>query len=199
MIDIFFKILPVTVFIIATGITPGPNNIMLATSGANIGFKKSLPLLFGIALGFLFFLLLTTFGFNLIFTRYPKLYLIFKVIGTVYLLYLAYSIIKSAIDNRTVNILNFKNAIIFQFLNPKVWGMSITAITSFSLSGENYLISAVMISFLFIILYLPCGLIWILFGAFLKDKLLNNKKHYKIFNFGMGSMLILTALFISIS
>ena len=199
MIDIFLKILPVTVFIIATSITPGPNNIMLATSGANVGYKKSLPLLFGIALGFLFFLLLTSFGFNLLFTQFPKLYFIFKIIGTLYLIYLAFSIITSALNNESIKILNFRNAIIFQFINPKVWGMAITSITSFSLSGDNYLTSAIMISFWFIIIYIPCGLSWILFGTFLKDKLLKNEKRYKQFNFIMGLLLVITACFIFIN
>ncbi len=199
MIEIFLKILPVTIFIIATSITPGPNNIMLATSGANVGYKKSLSLLFGIAFGFLFFLLLTSFGFNLLFMKYPKLYFIFKIIGTLYLLYLAFSIITSALNNESVKILNFKNAIIFQFINPKVWGMAITSITSFSLSGNDYLTSAIMISFWFIVIYIPCGLIWILFGSLLKNKLLKNQKKYKQFNLLMGLLLILTACLIFVN
>lgn len=196
MIDIFLHILPVTTFIIITSITPGPNNIMLATSGASVGYKRSLPLLLGISTGFLFFLLVTTFGFNIIFGEYPKLYSIFKILGALYLLYLSYLIISSALLNKDIKVLNFKEAIIFQFVNPKVWGMSMTAISSFSVSGEDYLISALMISFWFIIIYIPSGSIWIVFGSYLRSKLLKNELRYKQFNVTMGALLLVTVIFI---
>jgi threonine/homoserine/homoserine lactone efflux protein len=196
IIDIFFQILPSTTFIIATGITPGPNNIMLTTSAAANGLKKTLPLLFGIALGFLIFLLLTTFGLNILFDKYPEAYRILKVVGTIYLLYLSYGIVKSAHSNQKVTILNFFSVIFFQFINPKVWGMSMTAIGTFSLSGENYLTSAILISIWFIVLYLPCGLIWVLFGSTLKDYILDNSTNNKIFNYSMAFVLSVTAVYI---
>ncbi|MBD1585005.1 LysE family transporter [Pseudoalteromonas sp. S16_S37] len=75
-------------FAISSSITPGPNNVLVMTSGLNFGIKKSLPLLCGICLGFTAMLLIVGIGFMQVFTYFPSLHLVIKALGVGYLLYL---------------------------------------------------------------------------------------------------------------
>ena len=84
--------LAVLFFAFSTTITPGPNNIMIMSSGVNYGVKASLPHWLGICLGFPLMVLLVGLGFGLVFDRYPHLHQLIKVLGTAYLLYLAWRI-----------------------------------------------------------------------------------------------------------
>ena len=85
----------IALFAISASVTPGPNNIMVMTSGLNFGVRKSLPLLTGICVGFTVMLLVDQLGFGHLFTLFPQLSLIIKVVGTAYLLYLAWLISRS--------------------------------------------------------------------------------------------------------
>ncbi|WP_417792519.1 LysE family translocator, partial [Stutzerimonas xanthomarina] len=88
-------ILSVVLFAISSSVTPGPNNIMVMTSGLNFGVRKSIPLLSGICIGFALMLLLVGLGFAQLFNLFPGLNLLIKVAGTLYLLYLAWLIARS--------------------------------------------------------------------------------------------------------
>jgi threonine/homoserine/homoserine lactone efflux protein len=69
--------------------TPGPNNIMLMSSGLNFGFARTLPHMLGVSLGFGLMVFLVGIGLGAIFRIYPALYLVLKYAGAAYLLYLA--------------------------------------------------------------------------------------------------------------
>ena len=91
-IDVFLALL---LFSFASSITPGPNNIMLLTSGVNFGFKKTIPHMLGIAFGFGLLLLSIGFGLREVFQQFPIMETILKVVGGLYLLYLAWKIANS--------------------------------------------------------------------------------------------------------
>lgn len=86
----------ITLFAIASSVTPGPNNIMVMTSGVNFGLQRSIPLLSGICVGFSIMLLLVGLGFAQLFELFPSLHFILKCIGVIYLLYLAYLVAMSS-------------------------------------------------------------------------------------------------------
>ncbi len=75
--------------------TPGPNNIMLMTSGANVGFVRTIPHMLGVIFGFAFMLILVGFGLIQIFQTYPQLEFILQMVSAIYLSYLAYKIARS--------------------------------------------------------------------------------------------------------
>ena len=81
--------LAVFIFGLSAGITPGPNNIMLMTSGMNFGIQKSIPHVLGVTFGFPVMVILIGLGFSIVFDKYPILHEIIKVLGVVYLLYLS--------------------------------------------------------------------------------------------------------------
>src|SRR5690606_27046332 len=87
--DLFLAVL---FFAFSTTITPGPNNVMIMSSGMNYGIRASLPHLAGICLGFPLMVLLVGLGFGVVFERYPNLHQLIKVLGIAYLIWLAWRI-----------------------------------------------------------------------------------------------------------
>jgi len=195
MLEYFYYILPFLGFAFSTSITPGANNIMLTTAGANYGYFKTIPQLLGIAFGFLVLMLAIAFGLGILLTKYPALHLILKYVGVVYLLYLSWKIASShsVISNNNINNITFSNAAFLQWVNPKVWGMAVTAMTTFNLINLNYYFSSIVLALLFVLIYIICGSIWILFGIQMKNYMSDHKK-LKIFNIIMGSLLAITAV-----
>ena len=85
-------------FLWVAAITPGPNNLLLTTSGANFGFMRSLWLMVGIMLGMQSILLLVAFGVGSLILIYPSLHLILKILGSLYLLWLAWKVATAAYE-----------------------------------------------------------------------------------------------------
>ena len=86
------NLLPLIFFSIAAAFTPGPNNIVGSYSGFNFGIKKSLPLILGVTFGYTTLITLSAAGLNVVFNTYPILKTIIKIIGSLFLIYLAYKI-----------------------------------------------------------------------------------------------------------
>ena len=79
--------------------TPGPNNLLASYSGLNFGFKRTLPLIHGVALGWGSLLILLCAGLIIIFQKYNFLQLYLKIFGSIFLLYMSYKIaINSSLD-----------------------------------------------------------------------------------------------------
>ncbi|WP_409308576.1 LysE family translocator [Pectobacterium sp. B1J-3] len=181
-------------FLWVAAITPGPNNMLLTTSGANFGFFRSLWLMLGIMLGMQSILLLVAFGVGGLILLYPSLHFILKVLGSAYLLWLAWKIATAAYEKLETNIAPPKPVRLYQgwllqFLNPKAWLMALGAVASFSLAGEEYYHSVMAISVGIVLVNLVSGVIWLGFGTMI-GRLLRSKKAWILFNVSMG---ILTA------
>ncbi len=76
-------------FCFVSGVTPGPNNLMLMTSGVNFGFRRTLPHLLGVVLGFCLMVALVGLGLDAIFARFPALLPAMRYLGAAYMLWLA--------------------------------------------------------------------------------------------------------------
>ena len=98
MIDVSF-FFALAMFAFVTSVTPGPNNIMLLASGAQFGFRRTLPHMLGIVLGVATLLLSTLLGLGALFTLYPPLYSVLKWVGCAYLLWLAWKIANAPVGN----------------------------------------------------------------------------------------------------
>ncbi len=190
--------LPLFLFLISSSLTPGPNNLLVLNSGLNFGIKKSLPHFLGICLGFPMMVLILALGFGAIFIKYEWIRQSLKIVGSLYMLFLAWQIFKSSSDNtnglHAAKPFSFLQAIIFQWVNPKAWLMGVGAISLFSLS-PNYFNNAITISGLFLLTIFPCVGIWLVFGAILQN-VLKNKKHQRIFNTLMAISLVASILLI---
>lgn len=188
---------PLLLFCVSTFVTPGPNNLMLMNSGLIFGIRKSLPHYLGICLGLSLMVLIVALGFGEIFQKYLWLKQALKIVGSMYMLYLAIQIVLSATTPKATNAskpLNFSQALMFQWINPKAWLMAIGAISIFTIAN-NYVHNAIAISALFLVIGLPAIGSWLVFGKSLR-KILKNEKQQKWFNIVMAICLIASILMI---
>lgn len=187
METLFFSMLG---FLWVAAITPGPNNTLLTSSGANYGFVRSLPLMIGIMLGMQCILLLVACGVGSLILLYPALHLILKIAGSIYLLWLAWKIGTAAYEPLEVGAsppkpIPFWQGGLLQVINPKAWLMALGAVASFSLAGSQYFHSVVLISIGIGVVNIVAGIVWIAFGSLI-GKLLRSRRAWAIFNIFMG-------------
>ncbi|AYN28571.1 LysE family transporter [Buttiauxella ferragutiae ATCC 51602] len=187
METLFFSMLG---FLWVAAITPGPNNMLLTSSGANYGFMRTLPLMIGIMLGMQCILLLVAFGVGSLILLYPALHLILKIAGSAYLLWLAWKIGTATYETLETDApppspIPFWQGGLLQVINPKAWLMALGAVASFSLAGAQYLHSVVLISIGIALVNIVAGIIWIAFGSMI-GKLLRSRRAWTIFNVFMG-------------
>lgn len=176
----------------STTITPGPNNIMIMTSGLNHGVKSSIPHLLGICFGFPVMVIMVGLGFSIVFEMYPIFHQIIKIVGIAYLLYLAWLVASSAptsLEGDKSKPLGFIKAALFQWVNPKAWVMATGAVSAYTSVSSDIFSQVLFIAFAFFIVAFPCLSIWLVFGASLK-KYLKSAKHQKVFNLSMALLLV---------
>jgi threonine/homoserine/homoserine lactone efflux protein len=123
-----------TLFVFVSSITPGPNNLMLLSSGTRFGFRRTIPHMLGIGVGFMVMIALVGLGLAQLFLLYPPLHLALKIVSITYLLYLAWKIATSepptADEAETGKPMTFLQAAAFQWVNPKAWTMTLTAFSA---------------------------------------------------------------------
>ncbi|EHK9018818.1 LysE family translocator [Vibrio vulnificus] len=186
----------VVLFAVSSSVTPGPNNIMVMTSGLNFGVKKSLPLLTGICVGFTVMLLLVGLGFAQLFVTFPSLHLIIKCVGVLYLLYLAYLIARSAgkvESSEQSQPFTFMKGALFQWVNAKAWVVATGAIAAFTTVGASFFSQNLMIAATFFLVSFPCVGVWLMFGSMLKNAL-NSPRSRSAFNYVMSGLLVLSVV-----
>lgn len=187
-------LLSVALFAVSSSVTPGPNNIMVMTSGVNFGARKSLPLLSGVCVGFTIMLLLVGVGFGQVFHFFPQLELIIKVFGSAYLLYLSWQIAitkEIGTGQQQSAPFGFMKGALFQWVNAKAWVVAIGAISAFTTVGEGYFSQNLTIAVTFLVASFPCVGIWLMFGSALRRWL--TKQHYlRWFNLTMALLLVVS-------
>ena len=187
-------------FAFVTSVTPGPNNLMLLASGANFGFRRTLPHMFGISAGMALLLACVLGGLGELFVRFPQLQLLLRIAGVGYLLWLSWKILRSPPPSmQTVNDsarpFTWWQAVLFQFVNPKAWIMAITAVSSFTLAGQDYWTSGVVLIMVFAVVNLPSVSVWAGFGT-LMQQLLSTAARQIYFNRVMAVLTALTIVLI---
>ena len=190
--------LPLVSYAFVTSITPGPNNIMLAASGVTFGFIRTIPHILGIPLGFGIQLMLCATGLGALLVSVPELSLGLKIIGSTYLIYLAWLLRSNVIGNSKGEAtksepMSLLNAALFQFVNPKAWIMAITGVSVFIPTLESFSLSVIMLTITFCTINVLCISLWALMGASLK-KSLKNPKIEKIFSGVIVAMIIYSAI-----
>jgi len=186
-------LLPLIGFAVVTLFTPGPNNMMLTTSGLNFGFRRSIPHIAGIAVGFPLMVLLVGWGLAGLFATSETLHKVLKVVGTLYLLYLAYKIgsAEPKIDEgeRCAKPMSFWQAAAFQWVNPKGWIMAVSAATSFTtINGDNFR-EVLVIGAVFFVFGIPSSAVWCAFGMMIR-RWLTASHHIRAFNIAMALALV---------
>lgn len=169
---------------------------MLTTTGLNFGVRRGIPHLLGICIGFPVMLALIGLGFGTLFQLYPVLHEVIKIVGIVYLLYLAWKIANSSGGVSEVSQskpINFWQSAAFQWINPKAWIMGSSALAAYTTLDDNFFIQVSIICVTFAIITLPCAGVWLVFGAGLQ-RFLKDPRHLRIFNIAMALLLIASIL-----
>ena len=184
------EILSLTLFMFVTSCSPGPNNIVASHSGFNFGIKKTIPLILGVWFGYTTFVILTNFVLISTFIKYPIIQEIIRILGTFFLIYLAYKISFSSLskEDKKVNPVKFIDTFTFQFLNPKGVMAGITLVSKFVLE-DDYFNSSLIVIGVCSMTALASITAWAFFGKFLR-KFATNNNFIKRFNYAMSLLLI---------
>jgi threonine/homoserine/homoserine lactone efflux protein len=184
-------------FAIASSITPGPNNLLVLTSGLNHGVPRSLPLIAGISLGFAFMLVVIGVGLGSVIRTNPSLHTAAKVFGLVYMLWLAWKVATStpnveADSGQAARPLSALTGVTFQWVNPKAWAIALTATAAFSVA-DAAMISLAWIVSVFLVISLASLSAWAAFGSLMR-RLIDTPAKLRVFNMTMALLLVASAL-----
>lgn len=180
------------VFAAAMLYTPGPNNVMLMASGLNYGFRRSLPHVAGVTIGFSFLVCVIGLGLGAVFAAYPVLHTILKYAGTAYLIYLALIIAMSgsadSAGGESGRPMTFLGAAAFQWVNVKGWVIAVGTITAYA-AIASYPWNILTLSALLLAVGLTSSVTWVLFGSSLQS-LVRSPRAVRIFNVTMALLLL---------
>lgn len=182
-------------FTLITCFTPGPNNLMLMASGTNYGYRRTIPHLLGVAIGFSAMVILVGIGLMALFDRFPELRTVLKLISVAYLAWLAWKIAHAApprADSAAAGRpLTFLQAAAFQWVNPKGWTMALTSLTAYA--PDQSFAAVAVVSAAFLIVNLNSTSLWTLIGQEIR-RFLTNPRRLTAFNWTMAVLLVATLL-----
>lgn len=168
-----FDLLPVISYALVANFTPGPNNITGAAMGVLYGYRRSLPFLLGNTTGFYAVLLVAALVSDTLLTTIPGLEPMLRYIGAAYILYLAFSILKTTynFEDAKAKPMGFIQGFIFQWANPKVIVFALTLFTTFLAGLEVSLPRLLLVLIPFTISCFAAISTWALFGSLIKQHL----------------------------
>lgn len=190
---VYETLLALTLFAAVSSLTPGPNNLMLMSSGTRFGLVPTLPHLFGVTLGFVFMILCVGAGLIRMFEVLPALHDVLKLASIVYLLWLSWKIATapvtmSAAPGSGDRPLTFVQAALFQWLNPKAWTMALGAISAY-VPAAHPVSGLMLVALVFGLVNLPsCG-IWAAAGVQLRH-FMSDPAKLRLFNWAMAAALV---------
>lgn len=194
-------LIPLALFSLAGTYTPGPNTIMLTASGQAFGFRRSIPHMLGIIVGSV--TLFTAFGFGLaqIFQLYPQLHQALRIAGAVYLLYLAWRILRAGDPagngEARAQPLTLLEAAAFQWVNVKALTLAVGIMSAFTTVGGNQMAEVALIVAVFALVMMPSLPIYVLFGVAIRS-LLKSDRSRTIVNTIMAALVALSVVLLFI-
>ena len=189
--------LPLLTYMATMSVTPGPNNLMLAASGVNFGFRRTLPHMLGISIGVGIQIVLVAGLLAWVMTWLDALRLPLVFVGCAYLLWLARRQAGAGQPGNSEKRqpLGFFGAALFQWVNPKAWMMVLNAAILFLPHGNWTAVLWMAVMSVFV--NLPCIAVWAFAGDKLRFKL-RDPLALRVFNYTMATLLAATALWIMV-
>ncbi|QIB35402.1 LysE family translocator [Ancylobacter pratisalsi] len=185
------QIVSLFLFAIAGALTPGPNNMISAGSGAAFGFRRTMPQIWGVSVGFTIMVLAVGMGLGALFTAVPYLHETLKIAGSLYLLYLAWKIANATGPAGGAAIekpMTMLQSALFQWVNPKAWTIALSIVPAFtSVGAENVLAEVLVIAAVSGAVSFPCLCLWAGFGSLLAH-LLAEPRQRRIVNYLMAAL-----------
>ena len=191
----FSELNTLILFGITTSFSPGPNNIMTSYTAFNFGLKKAIPTMLGVIIGWTTLIILLQFGSVVVFQKFEILQTIIKILGSIYLLFMAYKLSFSSTKNNKVDAkhVTFLNTFFFQFINPKSIIVGLAAISMFIDVQNNYLRDSVVLTIIFFFMAVGSQSAWCLMGKYMR-KFATSEKFVKNFNYIMSFLLIVCVI-----
>ena len=188
------ELLPLMTYCFVMSSTPGPNNMMLTASGANFGYRGSLPQILGINAGGFVQTALTCLGLGALFTAYPLLQTALRIGGALYLLVLAWQLTGGAAgEAKLARPVSFWQGALFQAVNPKSWLKAVTLASVFMPPDLPAPVGALLVATIGLVVGFPCISMWALFGVAIR-RLLARPGWQRAFNAIMGATLAVLAI-----
>lgn len=200
MTDIYTisMILSIASFTLSTHITPGPTNIILLSSVLTFGYKKSLPFMIANIITYPLMMILIGLGIGTLLLQHPTIMSILKVVGILYLCWMAYKIAKDphTYDEKAtlqVKPLSFWQSIIYPWINPKAWIVYTSTISVFVTSvDQSFLQICIIVLFIFVSMIISVYT-WA-FGAILLKQFIKDNLFIKRVNQTMAFLLVASLL-----
>ena len=182
-------------FSLAMSISPGPVNMIIASSGASYGIRKTFSFVSGATIGFTLLLVFIGLGFHKIVSQYPSFLTYLALAGSIFIIYMGYMIASSKpeINIEKQNRPKFLQGFLLQWLNPKAWMACVAGVSLFS-SPDSHSLFLTFSLIYFLVCYLAL-FSWSVLG----DKatvILNSEFRINLFNKMMGGLLMATACFL---
>lgn len=185
-------------FAFVSTITPGPNNTMLVASGASFGYRRSLPHMFGISIGFPVMIAAVGLGLMQLFDAFPILDRVLRALSVAYLLWLAWKIASatptpSGAPTAGAQPLTFLQSAGFQWVNPKAWSMATYAMVQYAAdeTGTRSATSVAIVALVFVVVSFPCISAWVALGQEMR-RFLTSPARFRAFNWTMAVLLVAT-------
>lgn len=184
-------------FAFVSSVTPGPNNLLVLTSGLNHGVARTMPLITGISLGFVLMLLVVGLGLGAVIRSHPAFHAAAKVLSIAYMLWLAWKVAASAprLDGpdsgSAAAPLSATTGATFQWVNPKAWAIALTATAAFSAPGAAAT-SLAWVAAVFAVVALASLSAWAVLGSLMRG-LVDNPSRLRAFNISMALLLAASA------
>ncbi|WP_421853976.1 LysE family translocator [Oricola sp.] len=175
--------------------SPGPNNMMMLTSGVRVGTRRSLPLAFGVACGMAILLTAVGLGLGAMFQIVPALKLVMRALSAAFLIWLAWKIATAGPlrpPEDGAPILGFRTGLLFQWINPKSWAVTTSAVATYLPEGGGLPFVVAGAAILGTVA-LCTTTIWIIFGGYL-SRFLHDPRRATIFNIAMAVLLLASTL-----
>jgi threonine/homoserine/homoserine lactone efflux protein len=186
---------PLVLFAAAVTLTPGPNVVLVTASAANFGFRRTIPQMIGITVGFGSMVLATGLGLAGVVHAEPRLHALLKYAGAVYLLYLAWRIARAdaASASARARPIGFLEATLFTWMNPKAWVSALGAAAAFTTVGGDVLRESALIAGVLAAFCLLSAAVWAGFGAVI-GRTLAKPSARVAFNRSMAGLLVLSLI-----
>ncbi len=189
------QLISLILFGVATAFSPGPNNIMTSYTAFNFGFKKAIPTMLGVVIGWTILIIILQIGSVVIFQKFGIIQSFVKVLGSIYLLFMAYKLSfagqtkEKKIDPKPVT---FLNTFFFQFVNPKSIIVGLTAISMF-IDPKNFLRDSIILTVVFFFMAVGSQTAWCLMGKYMR-KFATSERFIRNFNYTMSFLLIVCVI-----
>ena len=185
--------LALAAFSFVSSVTPGPNNVLLWASGAEFGLQRTVRHIGGTAVGIGLMTLAAGAGLGALVTTVPGLAVAMKVLGSVYLLYLAVRIAGAGglARSELARPLGLVQSAAFQVVNPKAWIFALGAITTFRPAGFPPLGGSVLVALTMMAVILPTATLWAAAGGAI-NRLVSSDRRRRVVSLALAALVVAT-------